>query len=538
MNGIITNIEMFPNELFIELFAYISPYDLYNTFSNLNFRFNSIIDSLRNLHFILEEDWDNKEHTIPFFASHISNLIIKHDEPIDFSCYSNIRSLKLSMPTENQCNAIQPYLLPNLEHLYISNLFFSNNSKQLCRFIFSPLFSRLRTCHIDRMTFNDYHSYSSLSLQQLTVSPCTWKSNMYRQIFKACPNLTYLRIIRLRNISFKLSFNFICSHTSLRHLHIHFYSIGHEWYSHIDWLLANIPNLENLTLLIDQNETNMEFPFDLFAHLLTHRAPHLINFKSIIFDLEQKWVEWSETQLTNTYDTLMNFIRSFENQKDYIVQLAYPISLPLPCHSQDGLQRYGNKTDSGKILCGIKNLNLLDKCVIYSLGSNNIFDFEQEMSNQTLCEIHTYDCTSSRPLQSINRVWFHPICIGKDAKLQESINPFTENSDHLMNKNELVFKSFRDIVQKNKHTHIHILKMDVEGSEYSVFADLFSQTNQIILPYQISFESHWWNKNIYHAMMHQKIFAQLWKSGYRFLQHEINIYDSSCIEWTLLRVFC
>ncbi|CAF2518580.1 unnamed protein product [Rotaria sp. Silwood2] len=282
MNDIISSIEIFPNELLIALFKYISPYDLYNTFFNLNSRFNSIIDSLQNLYVILEEDWDNNERTIPFFSSHISSLIIKHDELIDFSYYSNIRSLKLSMPTANQCNAIQPCLLPNLEHLYISNLFFSDNSEQLCRFIFSPSFSRLRTCHIDRMTINNDHPYSSLSLQQLTVTPCTWKSNMYKQLFKACPNLIYLRIIRLRKTLFELSLNFIRPHTSLRHLHIHFYSIENEWYNHINSLLSNVPNLENFTLIIDQIEINMKFPLDLFAHLLTQRAPYLINFKAKI----------------------------------------------------------------------------------------------------------------------------------------------------------------------------------------------------------------------------------------------------------------
>jgi len=282
MNSLISNIEFFPNELFIELFEYISPYDLYNTFFNLNARLNSIIHSLQNLHLILNEDWDNKERRIPFFSSQISTLIIKHDDCIDFSSYSNLRSLKLSMPTIDQCNAIQPSILPNLEHLYISNLFFSDNSEQLCRLIFSSSFSRLQTCQIDRMIFNHDHSYISLSLRQLTLSPCTWKSNLYPYIFQACPKLTHLRIRRLRNLSFKLSSNCFLPQTSLRYLEIHFYSIGNEWFNHIDWLLSMVPNLENLTLLIEQNETNLEFSFDLFAHLLTERVPCLMNLKAKI----------------------------------------------------------------------------------------------------------------------------------------------------------------------------------------------------------------------------------------------------------------
>ncbi|CAF1979431.1 unnamed protein product [Rotaria magnacalcarata] len=282
MYDIVTTIETLPNELLITLFEYISGHDLYNAFLNLNSRFNSIITVVKNLHFTLEEDWDSKESIIPFFASHISKLIIKHDEPIDFSLYPNIRSLKLCMPTGNQCNAIEPCLLSNLEHLCISNLYFSDNSEQLCRLIFSTSFSRLQTCQIDKLTLNDDHRYSSFSLRQLTISPSAWKSNMYKQIFDACPNLTNLQIIRLQNISFKLPSNLTCSHTSVRHLYIHFHSIGNEGYNHIDWLLSNLANLQSFTLIIDENETKMKFPFDLFANLLTEHVPYLTDFNAKI----------------------------------------------------------------------------------------------------------------------------------------------------------------------------------------------------------------------------------------------------------------
>jgi hypothetical protein len=40
---------------------------------------------------------------------------------------------------------------------------------------------------IDFASVNDCYSYSSLSLRQLTISPCTWKSNMYNQICEVCP---------------------------------------------------------------------------------------------------------------------------------------------------------------------------------------------------------------------------------------------------------------------------------------------------------------------------------------------------------------
>ena len=244
MNHKVSTIEIFPNELLIETFKYTSCNDLFNIFYRLNFRFYSLINSLQRLHLILEEDWDHKQSIIPSFASHITTLTIKHDEFVDFSYFSNIRSLKLCMPTAQQCNAILPHLLPNLEHLFISNLYFSDNTEQICPLIFSSSFSYLKTCRIDRMTFPNFDSYSSLSLNQLTISPCTWKTNIFNRIFSASPNLTYLRIICRRKISFLFNPNSIPVHTSLRRLSLHLYTIAEEWYNQIDCILSTVPHLD------------------------------------------------------------------------------------------------------------------------------------------------------------------------------------------------------------------------------------------------------------------------------------------------------
>ena len=282
MNSPRPRLECFPNELLLELFEYLSPEALYQTFVHFNTRFNVLIHSLRNLRLILREDWDRQEQSsiIPCYAPQISTLIIKHDEPIQFSAYPNLRSLKLSMPTREQCNAIQASSLPHLEHLYISNLYFSDHSEQLCRLIFSSTFSRLQTCQIDRMTLDPSHSSSSFSLQHLIISPSTWRSNFYPLIFQSCPRLTHLKIHRLRKLAFSLAFDSPILHSALRSLNVHFSSIGNDWFDQIDWLLAVVPHLENFQLIIEQNESNVEFPFERLADLLNKHVPSLVYFQA------------------------------------------------------------------------------------------------------------------------------------------------------------------------------------------------------------------------------------------------------------------
>jgi len=282
MNNNISTIEILPNELFKDIFRYISTYDLFNSFYHLNFRFNSLVKSQDNLHLTLEEDWDHKQPIIPFYASYAKTLIVKHDEPIDFSYFSNIHSLKLCMPTAQQCNAILPHVLPHLKHLYISNLYYSNHTEQLCRLIFSSSFPHLQTCQIDQMTLSHFHSTSSLSLKQLTVSTCTWKTNMFPHIFNASPNLYYLRVTNFQTVAFELIPNSASIHMSVRCLFIHYSSIVEESFNQLDWILSTTPRLKTFILHINENEIDIEFLFVKLSYLMNQRAPYLTRFKAKI----------------------------------------------------------------------------------------------------------------------------------------------------------------------------------------------------------------------------------------------------------------
>ena len=140
-------------------------------------------------------------------------------------------------------------------------------------------------------------------------------------------------------------------------------------------------------------------------------------------------------------------------------------------------------------------------------------------------------------MEPIKGVKFHKICMGEKTNLQQFMFPNAGKTEISENKN-YIFKRFSQIIKENNHTQVHVLKMDIEGAEYAVFADIFNSAKEITLPYQISFESHWWHRDFYHAILHQQMFSQLWKNGYRFLYHELNPVDNPCVEWTLMRVFC
>ena len=220
---------------------------------------------------------------------------------------------------------------------------------------------------------------------------------------------------------------------------------------------------------------------------------------------------------------------------------GFPTSSPLPCPG--GIQRFGEaengaRGDTGKLLCEIDLLDAWSRlsgrpCIIYSLGSNNQFDFEVAIVRQTQCQVFTFDCTSSPPLQKIPRVKFYKFCLGERDEE-------TERGE---------YRSFASLLAINSHEAVHVLKMDIEGAEYSVFKALLTPTPQHLLvagqsafdprlPYQISFETHYYHLSVGFALQQVAALRQLWYAGYRFTSMELNEQCPSCTEWTVMRVYC
>lgn len=275
----ISTIEILPIELLTIILTYLSANDLFNIFYHLNDRFRSIIHSLQHLSFTLEENWDDQQSEIPFYSSHITILVVKHDEFVDFKHFPNIHSLKLCMPTFDQCNSITPHSFPHLKNLYISNFYYNNHTEQLSNFIFSSSFPLLRSLHMNRMKLTQLSPIYPFSLQQLTISPCTWNSNFLPVIFRACPKLALLRMTHLRNIPFEINVESIPSQTSIYHLCLHFDVIEKHSCDQIDAILALVPNLHTFTIIIDAISNNLEFSSIHLRDIVYKRIPYLVNFK-------------------------------------------------------------------------------------------------------------------------------------------------------------------------------------------------------------------------------------------------------------------
>uniref|UniRef100_A0A7S1D137 Methyltransferase domain-containing protein n=1 Tax=Cyclophora tenuis TaxID=216820 RepID=A0A7S1D137_CYCTE len=150
----------------------------------------------------------------------------------------------------------------------------------------------------------------------------------------------------------------------------------------------------------------------------------------------------------------------------------FPFQLMATCRSitevgRDSKTADGKFDDDSKMICGLGDDSQIfqqDGCIIYSIGGNNEWLFEEQLLKLTKCEIHTFDCTGPKSRFGHQpqhpRSFFHHICLG-DSYVP-AIPKERCNQNHMIC-GEIM--SLADIQQRLKHTHVELIKMDIEGYE-------------------------------------------------------------------------
>jgi len=155
------------------------------------------------------------------------------------------------------------------------------------------------------------------------------------------------------------------------------------------------------------------------------------------------------------------------------------------------MERIGRMGDGGKWVCGFSKYEQLPKskpCIIYSFGVQTESSYEEETLARTHCEIWAYDYSVvdfGKQLNAEHRSRAH--------FTQAGISGVTDE------KNDPPFYSIQDLMAKNGHTYLDILKIDIEYSEFSALQSLnaaFAASAGQEFPIgQILIEIHLFGKN-------------------------------------------
>lgn len=202
------------------------------------------------------------------------------------------------------------------------------------------------------------------------------------------------------------------------------------------------------------------------------------------------------------------------------------------------IESFGEK-DQEKRACGLKSKSRKNKnCVIFSIGSNNEWGFEESIFDTTDCFVHVFDCTVPQevepPARIQSRVKLYKTCIG-DKDL------VTEDSKRWQ------FRTWESLLNITGMTSAPtFLKMDVEGWEYAVLKEIVN--SGVHLPLQIALELHYdsmarlglpWGGKRFKSPGEIAVFMDfLFRYGnYHLIDRNDNPYCQHCTEILLSR-FC
>ena len=225
------------------------------------------------------------------------------------------------------------------------------------------------------------------------------------------------------------------------------------------------------------------------------------------------------------------------------------------------------RKDASKIVYGLDQLKKLSSstpsstgdnslCIVYSIGGNNMWEFENDLLAKTPCEIHTFDCTgdiSRFTKPDHDRLHFHHVCLG--TQHEDAIPP---DNNQLCRGRAKCGETWTllEMQQKLQHKRIDLFKIDIEGFEWPLlesWPELADQgSDQLVLPMQLLMEVHY-RTHFGELLRPQRLTrkddfrfsrdlvnlqAHLLRMGYIVVERDDNQACKHCTEVTLIRHRC
>ncbi|MGA2263161.1 MAG: FkbM family methyltransferase [Acidobacteriota bacterium] len=199
--------------------------------------------------------------------------------------------------------------------------------------------------------------------------------------------------------------------------------------------------------------------------------------------------------------------------------------------------RVGARYDGGKWVCDPQTLP--DKSVVYSFGVGDDISFDMDMAGMFGCEVYMFDPSPSVVTNFSNfksgrscgrgHIYFQPVGLGPvSSEEQKQWNLVIEGKP-------CAVKSLADIARSLNHTHVDILKIDIEGGEFAALKQmLLSRTLLSLQVKQLMVEFHLWNDDSFADFV--RVIESLKKQGYLLFRKEFNPYAADkCAEYAFIK---
>lgn len=199
--------------------------------------------------------------------------------------------------------------------------------------------------------------------------------------------------------------------------------------------------------------------------------------------------------------------------------------------------RVGTYNDGGKWVSDPQSLG--SGAVVYSFGAGNEISFDAEMAGLYGCEVHCFDPTPSsvrnfekcRPRQKVGKgtFTFHPLGLGPVSLDPEKANEL------IIEDQKCEAKRLSEIAAELGHSHVDVLKIDIEGGEMAALPEIItSGTLDRLSVKQLLIEFHLWDDEHWRGFV--KIINLLNERGYLLFRKEFNPHSAArCAEYCFLK---
>ena len=252
----------------------------------------------------------------------------------------------------------------------------------------------------------------------------------------------------------------------------------------------------------------------------------------------QKHVREARANSKSVYDFFLKKPRDMTPLKSFF-DMWEPEAVCVTEERSGGGNRFDAYGDGPKFVCGVDYLRELyadnqkeqqQPCLVYSIGSNNLIDFEKSVKQDIGCEIHTFDPTLKSRFVGGAYASFHPWGLGIDGTTQTASRSTTFTA-----------YSLDRIMKRLGHTdrRINILKIDCEGCEYDTMPPVFEAISEGKLKIdQILIEMHRRGSDYHpHFEAPTAFFEAADKAGFRITHKERNHWGCDgykCVEYALV----
>ena len=234
--------------------------------------------------------------------------------------------------------------------------------------------------------------------------------------------------------------------------------------------------------------------------------------------------EWS--RLDNTFNRSLEAIARRARHSDTHDHSWFQWEPTWACPSDELVGEFG---DGVKWVCGLRDL--VAPCVVYSFGSGGSAQFEQAILRHTECEVHTFDPTARAPDANAAGLQFHSFGLGardrssrltvKEADGEKRAKPFPVLTLPL-------------IMRTLNHSFVDLLKLDIEGAEAAVVAQLHRDLPNRWPVGQVQMEVH--SNRVGGRRALHRMFDQLESRGMHIFHKEVNVQSISCCEYAWVQV--